>query len=316
MKHALIYLLILILADAGIGKGLEILYFRTMRGENGGLINCALNRRSKLIIMGSSRAKQHYVPEILFRKTALNCFNAGIDGRDIYYGIVLYDLIRKRFSPEVIIMDFDHNSLRENTFTRKRLDVFSYYLKESELARRLIFSASEYEKLKYLSSCYRANGKLLPILKNLFRPDNSEFDGFERRDEVMAEADIPKIPAYERKKDLDSLSGKDKTACFIEFLKKTEKDGVKVFLIHSPQLSDNEEEHTDWLNMVNSLISGFNHVRFKEINQITDPEFQNYQLYRDYNHLNYQGACIFSNKLSEYISSQLSFFLRNPSPAH
>src|SRR5215468_9505251 len=83
---------LIVIMDISLGTGLGHLYRKTHTGESGGLINDALSRRPQVLLLGSSRVRHHAMPAVLNRKLSLSAYNAGMDGQDFLYAVMLFDL--------------------------------------------------------------------------------------------------------------------------------------------------------------------------------------------------------------------------------
>src|SRR6266699_3997963 len=83
---------LIVIMDIALGASLGWLYRKTNTGESGGLINDALSRNAQVLLLGSSRMRHHAMPALLNRKLSLTAFNAGLDGQDFLYAVMLFDL--------------------------------------------------------------------------------------------------------------------------------------------------------------------------------------------------------------------------------
>src|SRR6478672_3672590 len=171
--------LILIL-DIALGVSLDRLYRKTRTGESGGFINDALSRRGQVLLLGSSRMRHHAMPAVLNRKLSLTAFNAGMDGQDFLYAVMLFDLWQRSNSPpKAIVLNIDPDSFEKSDEELQRAGIFSFYYDDSSLVRQILNQRSRFERLKFLLRAYRANGKVFAIAKNLFAHSAPDFDGFE-----------------------------------------------------------------------------------------------------------------------------------------
>lgn len=59
-----------------------------------------------IVILGSSRASHHYIPQILIDSLNMTCVNLGEDGQGILYGASLANTILENTPPKVIIYEF------------------------------------------------------------------------------------------------------------------------------------------------------------------------------------------------------------------
>ena len=72
-----------------------------------------------IIVFGFSCAFHHYIPSIIEDSTGLTCYNAGLDGRNIYYHNPILKVLLSNFTPKGIITnitnsDFAVDGLQED----------------------------------------------------------------------------------------------------------------------------------------------------------------------------------------------------------
>src|SRR2546423_4352114 len=105
---------LLVIMDIALGASLGRLYRKTRTGESGGLINDAISRHAQVLLLGSSRMRHHAMPAVLGHKLLLTAFNAGIDGQDFLYAMMLFDLWqRSNAPPEAIVLNVDSDSFEK-----------------------------------------------------------------------------------------------------------------------------------------------------------------------------------------------------------
>src|SRR5882762_8341552 len=171
---------LIVILDITLGASFGWLYRKTHTGESGGLINDALSRRAQVLLLGSSKMRHHAMPAVLNRKLSLTAFNAGMDGQDFLYAVMLFDLWqRSNPPPKAIVLNIDSDSFEKSDEELQRAGVFSFYYDNSPLVRQILNERSRFERVKFLSRAYRANGKVFAIGKNLFAHPAPNFDGFD-----------------------------------------------------------------------------------------------------------------------------------------
>src|SRR5256885_4094904 len=104
---------LIVIIDIALGASLGRLYRKTHTGESGGLINDALSRDAQVLLLGSSRMRHHGMPAVLNRKLSLTAFNAGMDGQDFLYAMMLFDLWQRSHAPpNSIVLNIDPDSFQ------------------------------------------------------------------------------------------------------------------------------------------------------------------------------------------------------------
>src|SRR3954464_1271964 len=102
---------LVVIVDMTLGASFGWLYRKTRTGESGGLINDALSRDAQVLLLGSSRMRHHGMPAVLNRKLSLTAFNAGMDGQDFLYAMMLFDLWQRSHAPpNSIVLNIDPDS--------------------------------------------------------------------------------------------------------------------------------------------------------------------------------------------------------------
>jgi hypothetical protein len=284
--------------------------------ESGGLINYALTKAPDILILGSSRARHHIKPAILSHRLSASAFNAGVDGHDFLYAIMLFDLW-KRFHapPRAIILHVDAASFVKEEEELQKTSIFSYYIDKSEVVRHFVFSRSRYEPLKFLSSSYRFNGKLLPLLKNQFVSVNEQDDGYVGLGGHFQWTE-PSPDAVEESRRIDALPfWQDKVTYFGELATYCRQHKTRLLLVHSPRFREDPVGHAVWTRNLSRLLVAYPEIEFIDISEQTYPEVfaGRIDLYRDVAHLNEHGAELFSQLLAAALENT---FTRGAKAAH
>jgi hypothetical protein len=295
------FALLIVGLDRLVGAAFRSLYFRTRSGEGGGLINRALAQNPEILILGSSRAKHHFDPDIISKALGMSAYNAGINGQDFLYAAMLLDVRKKTNTPpKIILFHIDRRSVGENEDERTKAKVFSYYLERSDVVRQILAETFD-DRLKYLSLSYRANGKALPILSNLKpRPESQNgYVGLKGLMNVPIADDRPTPPPWKLKLQL-----------LDQIAQSCRSNGTKLFFVNSPRfiVDDIErKEHEVWRAQITEILKPYSEIEFLELNSFSRPEtFQRAELYRDSDHLNANGAEIFSRGLADELKRRLS----------
>jgi hypothetical protein len=304
---------LIVIMDISLGVGFGWLYRKTQTGESGGLINDAISRHAEVLLLGSSRMRHHAMPAVLSRKLSLSAFNAGMDGQDFLYAVMLFDLWqRSNAPPKAIVLNIDPDSFEKSDEELQRVGIFSFYYDESPLVRQILNQRSRFERLKFVSRAYRANGKVLAIFKNLFAHPEPDFDGFEALSGCLSSTN-PSPPALspsdgEREKTATRESIPTltefwslKIECFKGLANYCAKHGTRLVLVHSPRYCEDPHTHDAWVNVLSQFLASYPEVEFVDLSTCAHPDgFQDKpELFKDGSHLNAHGAEIFSSLLAD-----------------
>ncbi len=159
LKFTISFLIAFILIDRIGGWILDGIFLRPGNHEK---INEYLDREPvpHIVIMGSSRAARGVVPQRL----GPSVYNLGHDGTYMPFQTGLLRLMeQRRRLPAIVVLEIDPYEFMASGPTHDVLNLRPYYY-DSDSLRVYINSLSSFERLKYLSSLYRYNGKLFSIL--------------------------------------------------------------------------------------------------------------------------------------------------------
>jgi hypothetical protein len=308
MREAIRFVILLVAFDLAVGAGLGQLYQRTTTGEGGGLLNYALSKDPDVLVLGSSRAKHHIDPAVLSKKLSMTTFNAGINGQELLYAVMLVDLWKHRHAPpRAIVLQIDANTFEWSDDELAKTSVFSYYADENDRVREILYSRSDFERLKYLSRSYRFNGKVFPILKNLLAHPDHEFDGYVALDGTIDLTAQEPIVSDGSKSDSERFSERS-VAYFRELVEYCRQGHTQLFLINSPRFREYREDHDAWLDSLSRFLVAFPDVQFINIDEFTHPSLfaDRMDMFKDTAHLNARGSQEYSKLLATALEDKMS----------
>lgn len=285
--------------DYAIGRALNYFYFKETAGDHYRTTYAMEKTNADILVVGSSRANHHYVPEIFEDSLKMNFYNAGRDANGIFYQSTLLKSVLRRYSPKLIIVDYFGDFGKNENVMESPQTVLPYYRTHEEVKQSVIQRGFA-EKIKMLSAIYPYNSIVLSIaMGNLKSNRNLDIKGY--------------IPLYEEwQSELDSVKDtriieidSGKIEHFRELLAITKKSDARVLIVFSPIFQKAETRHEiDICKQicVDEKITFWDYSR--------DTLFLNDRhLFRDQFHLNDKGARIFSEKLVKRIKSE---FIGNP----
>ncbi|MEI6898438.1 MAG: hypothetical protein WCL00_01060 [Bacteroidota bacterium] len=166
-----------ILVDQIIGIVIQRLYFKQQSGPLYRTTYAMDSTNAQIIVLGTSRANHHYIPEIFEHKLKLTCYNAGRDGTSIFYHYAVLKCILLRYKPRIILLEMDAQDLIFRTEDIERVSaLFPYYDKHPQI-RSTIEMQGGLIPLKMLSRIYQSNTDLLNILIG-----NMDFNKLRKKD--------------------------------------------------------------------------------------------------------------------------------------
>lgn len=147
--------------------------------KGGSTENCEYiaNRcESDIIILGSSRATHHYVPQIIEDSLGISCYNCGEEGNGIVLAYGRFKMLTERYKPKLIIYEmtpgYDYGSNEPNT---KYLGYLRPYYRIKSIKSIISVFDDNLSFLKMKSKMYQNTGKLLPnIIDCIIFRDNKK----------------------------------------------------------------------------------------------------------------------------------------------
>ncbi len=286
----LLFFIIVTLIDVVFGKGCDYLY-KNSKGGDTYKINYAISEGSAdVLIMGSSRASHHYVPQILSDSLNMSVYNLGIDGSGVILADGFYRLIAERYKPKYIIYEltpsFDIYQYSGDVNNTRYLSQLKPYYKEKCLSG-IFEDVNPGEKLKLRSGLYRYNTTFLNLFRFYLRGMENDLKGY-----VPLEGTMNK---YHREEESAKLIDRLKLKYLEKFIADCEQNGSKILFVISPKYGVSTSAAYE------PAISLCKDHGFIVLNHYCD--MQQMDFFKDSNHLNSKGAAVFSR----LIASELKY---------
>lgn len=295
-----LFLLGLLLLDRGVGWTLDRIYAQVKTGESsGGLVNLALaHKDAQLIFFGNSRCRHQVVPEVIMQSFPVKVHNAGAIGQNIqYHHALLQLLLAEQTSAQVFVRLIDHRELHLNGMAgANKLSPMYGRLPGVDA---LLEEGDRWNTLKYLSHSYRYNSMVLPILRNYFDPEVGEEDGYRPMygNQVVTDpAKANPVPPLPQPLPIDPA----REALIVDFNARAQAAGIQVVAALSPMWrlpNPLSPEETGLLAHYEELLQKQG-VPLLKVDEAHYPELNNPKLYWDNEHLNDEGARLFSRLLA------------------
>jgi hypothetical protein len=270
--------------DGAIGHFLREQYFQMNWGKPFRVTYSIDKTHEKLLVFGSSRAFCHYVPEVFEKTLGIDYYNVGHDAAGILYDTAILKGILARYRPEIIILDFRHDELAKKKLGYQMLSVLLPYYKEHKEIQKIINLRGDFERLKLFSRIYPFNSQLMTILlanKIRWIDDKGFVPQYGKWNYAIEEYDsslgIELDPNYIK--------------YYLEFIEIVKKYNISFFVVISPYYRIIRNQ-TASIRMAADICRKQN-VIFLDYSQ--DSRFlERPDLFRDPDHLNYEGAKIYS----------------------
>lgn len=244
-----------------------------------------------LVIFGSSRASNHYNPQILSDSLGITCYNAGIPGMGIITSYGFFTLLTQRSTPKYIILDvaqwFDY--LYGGDDTTKYLGPLKTYYEYPEISS-LFREASKPEGIKMNSRLYRYNSRIIetqkePKNRNGYAPANGKVNPDIEISEPIYTVEIDPIKAH----------------FFERFISDCKKKGIKLALFVSPSFKKTQTFELDYAKELASK-EGIPYFSFwADSNWVNKAEY-----FHDSGHLNQEGADAYTCAIAPLIRQAMN----------
>lgn len=289
ISNIVIVILVVFVLDFAVGNTLNYLFFKESSGLHFRTTYAMEKTKADILVFGSSRANHHYVPKVFEDSLKMSFYNTGRDGTGIFFQLAVLKSILKRYTPKIIILDYE-GGFKKGTHAYDRMSSLLPYYKTHREIRNIIELKSPYERIKLLSKIYPFNSDILTIMMG-----NLEINKKRWNDN---KGYLPLYKVWNAK--IDSIKtfstyevDPNQIAAFNEFINMAKESGAKVFVVYSPIfLKGNRNQD---INLCNEICSDEN-VHFWDYSK--DTLFLNNNcFFQDVEHMNNNGALIFSESI-------------------
>ena len=152
--------------DFGVGKFFDwAIKQLPSEGERVAKSEYVINKAdADFLVIGSSRASAHYDSKVIKdRHPEYSVFNCGIDGQLFYYINTAFNCIMDRYTPKVVVWDFQLKDFAEDDPENLSL-LYPYYYK-NEQVKNILDSTDVTLKYILWNNAYRYNGTAGRILR-------------------------------------------------------------------------------------------------------------------------------------------------------
>lgn len=277
-----IFFAIVTVVDLSLGKMFHYIQF-TAGGRTGAEYYVCEKANEDVIIMGSSRASHHYVPEMISAKLGKSCFNAGQDGNGIIMQYGRWKLLSKRHAPILLIYDIttDFDLLaNDNARYIDRLKPFC----GDRSVKDYVSTIFPMENYKLLSNLYCYNYKFIEMSFDYIR--NGDYMATRGYLPLSGHIRSEVVERQAEEKERSFVTDAMKMHYLEQLVKEAKEMGTQVVLVVSPSWRGGGYT-AEAFSLVRQLAERYG-VQFYEY---IDSEYcDNPDLFEDSSHLNDVGA--------------------------
>lgn len=306
--QVVVFLFALILGDLIFGTVAKVIFYSQKTGKYARLTYLVKTDTSAIIVLGSSHALKHFVPDIIQDSLHESTFNYGTNGQKLLFNKAIYEIRARRSKPKMILLNVDADWFSDKHNQQDRMaDLYPYY----GIVGDIIFdNFSRKDRfighLKFLSKTFPYNSTIVHVIKYKLKPqydqrgyeplegviDSLQFDGM-----LRAERERSKVkwlqPAYDSTL-FDS---------FGQLIDEINKNNIRVFVIFSPDLLQPDQGEIFMDGKVKKICDD---KTVPTIDFSNSDVFNNRRLlFHDISHLNDSGARLFTKMLVDSIKVRM-----------
>lgn len=176
-----IFFTLVVLVDYLFGVVCSFMIKESKGGVTKQMHNLCFEDQYDILIMGSSRAHHHYVPEIIADSLGATVYNAGQDGNGIilHYGVL--QMVCKRYNPKMIIYDvykpFDIYKYAEDQNNTRYIQPLKKYHNENGI-KAIMTDINKRLELYLNSNLYRLNESFVSIMCDYLLTRKMDVNGY------------------------------------------------------------------------------------------------------------------------------------------
>lgn len=279
--------------------GLFFSFLRT-HAKGGSTANCeyiANRATDDIIILGSSRASHHYVPQIIEDSLSMSCYNCGEEGNGVVLAYGRLKMLTDRYKPKLVIYEitpgYDYGTNEPNN---KYLGYLRAYYNKDGISELFNDFDDELSWIKMQSKMYQNTSRLLPdLVDNVLGRDNNQ--GYSPLNGKLNESKRLSTPVDRIAMEVDSL----KLSYVEKMIKLCQENDIPLLFMMSP-----------WYNYGDNLIEYEPAMQLCEqykvpiFNSINDSMIaSNAEMFQDLSHLNCKGAKMYTSNLIPIIKKHI-----------
>ncbi len=266
-----------------------------VHAKGGSTANCeyiANSATEDIIILGSSRATHHYVPQIIEDSLGVSCYNCGEEGNGVILAYGRLKMLMNRYTPKLVIYEitpgYDYGVNEPNN---RYLSYLRPYYSKSIKELFDTFD-DEFSSFKMKSKMYQNTSRLLPnIVDNLiFRNNRKGYEPLYGKIDVLNSQSKKSIQRDNKSFEVDSL----KYRYLQSVVELCKVKGSRLIFMISPRYGNVDQFLSDCEPAFNLCKNNSVDLR----NNINIPSIsQRAEFFQDNGHLNYRGAIAYTQYL-------------------
>ena len=300
MVRVVVFLVALILCDSIFGMFAKIIFYTQKTGKYARLTYLVKTDTSAIIVLGSSHALKHFIPDIIQDSLQESAFNYGTNGQKLLFNKAIYEIRARRSKPKMVILNVDADWFFDKHNQQDRMaDLFPYYGMVGDIVFDNFSRKDRFVgHLKFLSRTFPYNSTIVHIIKYKLQPQYDQ-RGYEPMDGAVDSLQLDAMLHAERERSkmkwLEPAYDSSLVNLFSQFIDEINKDHVGLFVIFSPDLLKPDRTEVFMDDKVKKICDN---KTVPVIDFSNSDVFNDHRLlFRDVSHLNDSGARIFTKML-------------------
>ncbi len=292
IKYFALFIGLILVIDI-VGGSLLKTQFQKISFGTYGKINNSLKSNPEILILGSSRAMHHYNSSIFSKNTKLFCYNTGLGGYGLFYNYAILKEKTKSNSLKVVIIDLSPNVIVDDK-SYVKLNMLLPYYKEYYSFEEIIRLDSEFSKLELISNMYLYNSTLYDLFKSNIGNKIDDNYGFSPLKGEINKKNFK--PFYYQNEKIDQ----NKFIYLNKIIKICNLNNIKLIGVISPTYLKYDTNNI----IINKIKEIFKSNSLKLYDYSIFPKiYGSPKYFKDQLHMNFTGANIFSENLSNKIAN-------------
>lgn len=296
------FLILIFLIDFSIGLVSDKFITNMMTGSIG-IVNKTVQDTSQVLILGSSRAQNHYNSKLISEISNTSVYNAGVGGYGVFYNYAVLSERIKNDKPELVILDIAPNILIDRKQYDK-LNVYQPIMKKYQAFDSIVRLNPNFKQFLIMSNAYRYNSTLFDIVYEVSSTRKS-LDNFVSLEGVIQE-DIFKKNGNALVTEL-SQDEEELLYVQIDYIYKIkqlcEKSSIEFKVFLSPSFYEDQK-----INKTRNLIlMSLKQLDINYYDFYTDSSFyKKNALFKDVLHLNNKGNELYSKEVATIVKREIN----------
>lgn len=305
LYKSLLFIVVFLIIDLSLGSIAKRIFYLQKTGKFARITYAINIDSSEVLIMGSSHANRHYVPEILEKELNMTCYNAGVQGQGMTFLIALQKMILKRHIPKTIILNIDTDWMFKSNESYERIaDLYPYYWDYKSELDPILSLYSRFVPLKLWFRAYQTNSTLVHAIVYFLHPQ-IDYQGYlpyysqMALDQSSESKTSAPIKTSMNNQEIDS----NLVYMLEEFIYNAEINEIDLIFTRSPRFNKKPVgEYNESLDTILSIAKSHKIPFFDFSND--SAFYMKYQLFTDPGHLNNSGAISYSKLIADTLKFQ------------